>query len=235
MQLLAAAHEACDRLSLSRVVSMAAPTNQIERTLLGYAQQEARDLARRTRWSALTTELVFTAVASEVQPNVIPGDFSRFVDGSFWNRSFRRPVQGPLSPQEWQNLKARGSVILPDRFMMRGVNLHIIPNPTAGAIFGLEYVSSYPVVDSAGVAKVQFTADDDQLRMAPHVLPLAIVCRYRQAMGFDYAEEKRDYETAVAEAMQSDGGRRTVDMSRNSDLVTTGLMVPEGNWTVPIL
>lgn len=234
MQLLAAVQDACDRLSLTRVTAVATPGDQTARSFLGFAQQEARELSRRNRWSALTAEQVFTAVAAEVQPTAVPADFSRMVNGSFWNRSQRRPVQGPLTPNEWQNLKALGTIILPDRYMLRGTVMSILPAPTAGSTFAYEYVSKYPVVDNAGAAKAAFTADDDEMRVAAHVLPLALVWRYRAALGFDYAEDFRSYETAVIEAMQADGGRRNIDMSRASDIPSTGLLVPEGNWTIPI-
>lgn len=234
MQLLAAAQEACDRLSLSQVASMASPQDQTARLLLGLAKQEARELARRNRWSSLTTQQTFTSTATEVQAAAIPADFGRFVNRSFWNRSARRPVSGPLTPSEWQNLKALGSVVLPDRFILRGTVLSLSPTPAAGQTFAFEYISNLPVLTLGGVAKTTFTLDDDQLRMAAEVLPLALVWRYRKALGFDYAEDMRSYETAVFEAMQADGGRRAVDMSRSGDDGSAGLLVPEGNWTVPV-
>lgn len=232
MELLASAQRACDRLGIARVASLASPIDQTARTLIGFANQEAEDLARRHRWTALTRERVFTSVASEAQPGIIPEDFETLCEGSFWNRSLRRRVEGPLTPSEWQQMKAAGAVVLPDRYIIRAGVLNLSPTPPAGATYAFEYVSNWPVVSVAGVTKRYFTADDDQLLMAPHVLTLGLVWRYRQARGFDYAEEFRAYETAVMEAMQKDGGKRRVFMGEPASSTSSALLVQEGNWTL---
>src|SRR5215468_2324271 len=53
-------------------------------------------------WPELLKEKLFLTIAADVQPDAIATDFSRFVDGSIWDRTSRWPIYGPLTPQQWQ-------------------------------------------------------------------------------------------------------------------------------------
>jgi hypothetical protein len=74
--------------------------------LLGLAQQEGKELARRHTWQRSSRKQTFTATATETQSTAIPSDFDRFIDETMFNRTRKRHVYGPLNPQEWQFQKS---------------------------------------------------------------------------------------------------------------------------------
>ena len=43
-----------------------------------------------------------TAMAFGQESYTIPSDYDYMIDGTFWDRGFRWPVLGPLTPQEWR-------------------------------------------------------------------------------------------------------------------------------------
>jgi hypothetical protein len=43
-------------------------------------------------------EQTFVTTATTIQANAIPADFDRFIPNSFFNRTTRRPIIGPVTP-----------------------------------------------------------------------------------------------------------------------------------------
>lgn len=110
-----------------------------------------RDARRSRQWNALRQTYVFQTAANQ-GAYAVPTDFGQMIDQSGWNRSNRLPLLGPLSPQEFQRLKA----------MLVGVTFNLMfelvrnqfaalpDNSTPGSyIIAYEYVSSYWVTPAA--------------------------------------------------------------------------------------
>ena len=67
------------------------------------------------------------------------------IDQTWWNRTNRLPVGGPVSPQEWQYLKARMVGVVFNvlfRPMDRSITLYPNTNTPAGFEIAFEYCSS---------------------------------------------------------------------------------------------
>lgn len=114
-------------------------------------------LASTYDWQALRSETTFTAAGSEVQFGAIPIDFLRFVPETFFDSTFRRPVNGPLTPQDWQTVKRMVISAVYPAFTQRNNAIHILPVPPSGNVFSFEYISTSvayaatPVVFVGGV------------------------------------------------------------------------------------
>ena len=93
---------ASKRLNLNSPTSAISSSDENTIQLVALAQEEGKSLARRHPWQILITEKTFTSTAAAAQVGAIPTDFDRFVDESFYNRTQKRPVHGPISPQDWQ-------------------------------------------------------------------------------------------------------------------------------------
>jgi hypothetical protein len=216
MSLLTSIQDACDRLGIVRPTSVISSTDLQVRQLLGLAQQEGKELARRHTWSSLTIEATFTATATEEQASAIPTDLDRFIDDTFYNRSENRKVIGPLNPLEWQDYKSRGvQVLVYDAYRIRGSSLLMAPTPTAGHTYAFEYISKYWCTDVDGTAPTQlrWEVDDDIGILPEEVMVDGLVWRYKKAKGLDYAEEFRTYEMRVAEEIGKDSKARWIDLS----------------------
>jgi hypothetical protein len=236
MNLLQIGETAADRIGIPRPTSLIGSSDQNARLLLSVAQQEGKDLASRHAWQAITKEKTFTSTATEVQSSVIPSDFDRFVDGTFWNRTENRLVLGPASAQEWQALKSDRIQAIHDIFRHRGNDLLLAPTPAVGASYAFEYVSQWWVAtasDTGTPAQEQFEQDTDVPVIDSELVGLGVVWRFLRAKGLDYSEPFRSYELLLARKMGRDGGAQTLSMSGPSDKYPAPKpTIPDGNWNL---
>src|SRR5215831_1786194 len=103
--------------------------------IIELVNNDGQELGARYSWQVLRNEAAFTTVGVESQGDIrsITGaDFNFIVNESMWNRSQRRPIPGPLSPAEWQLLKAQFSAGPWLQYTTRGNQLLFFPVPSAG-------------------------------------------------------------------------------------------------------
>lgn len=234
MSLLSVVQAACRRLSLDLPSVVVSSTDPIIQQMRGMADEMGREAARSHAWTALTREQTFTTVAAETQPGVIPADFDRFVNESWWNRTQQRPLRGPLSAEQWQREKATVTSVVFDAFRLRGGAFLMRPTPTAGHTIAFEYVSTHWVdtdADGTGDASA-YAADTDAAVLSEELLTLAVIWRWRQAKGLDYAEELANYDRMLADLKARDGGRETICMSGPAPFTVRRPGVPEGTWNL---
>jgi hypothetical protein len=220
VSLLSIIQGAADLLSLSRPsVVVASPDQQI-RQLLALANLEGEELAKRPSrgWQALTKELTFVTVAAEEQTNAVAADFDFCIADTAYNRDQARKLRGPLTPEAWQALKASlVTSVTGDLFRIRGDAFLMLPAPTAGELIAYEYSSAYWAKSSAGVAKAQYTADEDLTFLPETLIQLGVIWRFKQAKGLDYGEDMSTYERALQRAVGRDGGEAAIVMANSYD------------------
>lgn len=244
MSVITIVQTACDRLSLPRPSMVVTSTDRLVRQLFGLLCEGAEELSKYggqdgdMGWQAMVAEQTFVTVAAYEQTNTpVPPDFRRFIPNSFWNRTSQRPVTGPLTPQQWQAARARGSssqlyLGLRQRggVFLLGAGGDTVP--TAGETIAYEYVSSYWAKGSAEVAKAAFTSDDDTSYLDEELLTLDLKWRYKHAKGLDYAEDMATFERAKAALFGSDGGSTALNIGGPAAMDISGRMnLPEGSWT----
>lgn len=234
MSLLTIVQDAADRIGLPQPAQVVGSSDTQVRQLLGLAQQEGKELARRGRWEAITKEKTFTATATEEQSGAIPSDFCYMIEGSFWNRTQSRQVIGPLTSHRWQMLKTGLISNVWDAFRIRGGAILMNPTPTAGDSMAFEYISTQWCTNAAGdTYQAAWAADDDVSLLCEELHVLGLIWRWMRAKGFDYAEAMRTYETEVEQKLGRDGGQSLLNL--NGDAGAYGPydpLVPDGNWTI---
>ena len=213
MSLLSICQDAADRLGIIRPSSVINSTDQQTLRLLGFAQQEGKALARRHAWQVLVKEASFSATATETQSSVLPTDFDRWVDDTFYNRTRKRPVYGPLNATDWSFSKAVVATVLIESFRQRGstTDILITPVPTADDSYYFEYISKNWCQSITDTAQSEWAADTDTGILEEELMTLGVMWRFKSGQGFDYAEEFRNYEIAVTEAIARDGGKRILN------------------------
>lgn len=110
-----------------------------------------REIVHARRWTILRRERAFTTVAGQaIYP--LPADFHEMLPQTWWNRTNRLPVGGPLSPQEWQYLKARlVGVVFNVLFRPMQNVIELYPSNTpAGYDIVYEYQSEWWVKNTVG-------------------------------------------------------------------------------------
>lgn len=232
--------------SAARLIGIPSPSTVIGNTdpqvaeLLACAQDEGFDLSRRGTWQVLMTVKQFSAVATAVsgtnyaiQTGAVPNDYDRFVQETFWNRTRKRPLYGPVTPQEWENLVAWTSSPVVDTFRFVGSNIWIIPAPTAGDDMAYEYISQNWCQDASGSGLSQWEADDDTGVLDERIMALGIVWRFKQKKGLPFQADYDKWDARARQALVQDQPQRTINFG---DAYSTGrrpgIAVPEGSWDV---
>lgn len=234
LTLLQICQAVADKVSIPRPAAVVGSQLPEVQSLLFFAVEEGGEVIKKGYWQGLRTERTFTSVATETQTNMIPSDFDRFVNETFWNRSRRRPLFGPATPQEWQNIKAWTTSPVQDTFTVRGSNILIAPVPAAGQTFAFEYISKNYCQSSGGTSQSIWTADTDTPRLPDDIFVRGITWRYKQSIGQPWENDFGAYEAQIKRYLTSDTPKRTISMSQTSVGMNgrPGVVVPEGDWSI---
>ena len=232
MSLLTICIDAADQIGLRRPASVIGNPDPEVQQLLNYAQLEGKELPTRGEWQGLRTPALFTSLASEVQTGMIPTDFARFINETFWNRSRRRPLMGPVTPQQWQNIQAWTTSPLQDTFTVYGGDIYVTPAPPAGETFAFEYVSNNFCKSATNTPQSSWLADTDVARIPEELFSTGIAWRFLEQAGQPrYQALQAKYETRIRQLLTNDQPRRTISLSQSPEYGRyPGIVVPEGYW-----
>jgi len=144
MSLLTIVQQTCRLLSLLPPDEVVTSTDAQVQLLYQLAIEEGEELSTNgdMDWQVLTQQKIFYTVADPVQVDAVPDDLDHFIDNSFFNRSTRLQMVGPITPQMWQAIQAQpqlNQVYL--AFRQRDGAFLITPTPAAGNEIAYEYVS----------------------------------------------------------------------------------------------
>ena len=233
MTLLTLVQNASDTIGLARPSAVVSSTDGNVRTLLSLANTEGRELLERYSWPATQIEVTHTTLAAELQgvmTTIAPG-FGYIINDTFWDRTLTQPVTGPLTPSEWQALKARTATGPYASYRLRGGSLYAYPAPSSGNTWVFEYQSTYFCQSSGAANQSAWAADTDVGVLDENLMELGVVWRFKKKNGLDYSEDYRVYEQKLANEMARVGGKRALIMNAGGG-GSTGIFTPEGSWSV---
>lgn len=228
MSLLTIVQNACDRLGFVRPSSVVNNSDQNARVLLGLANEEGRQLARRYPWQAITREHSFGTVADQ-EDYTLPTDFDRIINDTFFNRTQRERVGGPISAEDWQHTQASMVNYVNPAFRFRGNEILITPTPEGVETFAYEYISKNWCSSADGnTLQDAWNEDADLGLLDEELMTLGVVWRFLASRGMDYAEAMQKYEVEVYQALLRDGARPRITTSVSMmDRVPVSPRVPE--------
>ena len=234
MSLLTIVQYACRRAAVPVPDVVYGTSDQQILQMLALLEEEGNDLAQRGVWQGLTFEASWTTTAAEDQgalTTLASNGFRYIKNDTIWSRTRRLPVAGPLSPQDWQTLKA-WSVSGPYyQYRIRGGRLLVNPAAPASESWFFEYLSKNWILSASGsVYKQYFTLDTDTVLIPEELLILGLRWRWKKEKGLDYAEDFRTYEMQVKNALGSDGGKSVLHMDMGGDGPKAGIVIPLGSW-----
>lgn len=133
--------------------------------LLAIAQRINRDIFEAYPWPKCYASGSITLVSGQAT-YALPAAFSRYQYETFWNQSTRWRVLGPMSAQEYAEIRGFGlEPTIYQRFQIRGLsNTELLINPTPGAnnngdILIFEYIADRSVVPVTWTASTSFAAN----------------------------------------------------------------------------
>lgn len=164
----------------------------------------------------ITVDQVSTATGTAValvlgqDAYTLPSDFAYFQQLTWWDRTYRWQLFGPLTAQEWQVLKSGLSPVGPRRFFrLMGNKFYIHPAPSVtGSTLVFEYFSNAWCQSLAGAAQNTWAADTDYYSLDDDCFIMGLKWRFKQAKGLDYAQELKDYTTACDRSIARNGGNK---------------------------
>ncbi len=168
----------------------------------------------------------------------LPDDFDHFLHDTMFDRTTRRQVIFPITPQSWQAIQAQpqlNRVFLAAR--MRGMASgntfvpagYFTPTPTAGDDVAYEYVTNKWATAADGTPQITFLADSDTTFLDEALIKLGLRWRFKSAKGLDYSEDFRTYQVQIQQAQARDGGSGVLN-STGIQLYNLPPNIPIGNW-----
>lgn len=233
MSLLTLVERIADEIGFAKPASVIGSSDETAIQMLALANRGGNQLTKRGKgtggWSILQTENTFTTTNGTAQ-YALPSDFDYLIDDTLWDRTNFWKLRGPLSPHEWQTYKSgiAGSIGPRRRVRIRknsspttNVNVaEIDPTPTTtGDTLVFEYMSLNWCQSSIGTAQTAWAADTDTGILDEYLLEMDLKWRFLSAKGQPYAEEKREFEMELAQALARDGGSPILSMTTPTDRI----------------
>jgi len=232
VSLITIVREAAGRIGIKAPDALAGATDYKALHLLALCNEEGAKLATGASvgvahdWAAMTMEARFTSAATESQgaiADIAPG-LRAIINDTIFDRTQRTQLDGPLSPREWQAVKTFAGTSPYPMWRIQGPQLKMWPAPVEGHDMYFEYLSCCWCTSSGGTPQPRMVNDSDLSLLPEELVIQGLVWRWKRSKNLEYAEEFRDYQTAVLGAIQRDGGKRILDMGA-SDLATGQLYV----------
>jgi hypothetical protein len=202
--------------------------------IVSIAEEEGQELQERYGWQGLQTEATFTTVAASLpgsMATIAPG-YEHVVNGTAWNRTLRRPLYGPRTEQEWQQLQAIQMVGPFHSYRIKDDGFYMFPVPPAGHSCAFEYITKNWISKSAGGTSDVFTNDADTPLIDDRIVVLGTIWRWKAAKGLDYAEDFSKYERRVLNKMARDASKPVLNMGGSTYDIQPVVMVPSGSWNI---
>lgn len=234
MSLLTIIGNVCKRVGQPVPNVVISSTDATVQQMLSFANEEGTELMESGDWRKLRKTKVFTTLAQEQQTGMVPSDLGKWLDETFWNRSARRPLWGPIDPQTWQAWKAFDTFPVMDTFYLEGDNILVQPIPEAGETFAFAYTSNLWCQSSGGVGQSEWLADTDTGVLSERIMTLGILARYLEARGMAADAAWQEYDLQMREELSKDSPRSTHSMASGGVWwgKRPGIVVPDGSWPV---
>lgn len=234
MSLLSIVQAVAVKFGIPSPGAAASSTDQNVQQIVAFVNEDGQELGSRAQWQNLRNEATFNTVATTSQGSLLTlcgADFNFIVNLTFWNRAQRRPIFGPKSPAEWQQLNAefmQGPWI---QYTIRNNNILFLPIPAAGQACYFEWCSKNWCTDSTGVTgKTAMTLDTDIAKLDERILALGAMWRFKKAKKLDWEGDFDKYEDAVNDAISRDGARARLNLVGSQNDIYPGVIIPAGSW-----
>jgi hypothetical protein len=184
---------------------------------------------------SLTSEAVFSATGVTLQGpmgTIAPG-FERLLAKTFFNRTRRVEVPGPLSPTEYQAQRTMPGTGPISWFRIVGDKLYLDPPPAAGEQFAFEYIDRNAVVEAGGATKQYPTQDTDTFRVPDAILIAGLRWKWKYEKGLEYAEDFSSFQTLCKNHSNSSNTLRAHSLDGGQLDASPGIIVPTGTWITP--
>ena len=233
MTLLSICQNVADFTGFERPTTVIDNTDPIARQLLALAQREGKQLMRTSDWAILKKEHTFST-SSGTAAYALPSDFDRLVLETSYNRSDNDILTGPISSAEYQLVNhGMATTGTTEKFRLKAASnalkFELDPTPSSTQTIGFEYVSTQFCQSSGGSGQAVWTADTDTGILDETTMEMGITWRFKAAHGLDYAEDFRQYQLEVRQAVARNGSAPILQLDDARKLIV-GPYQTDGNY-----
>jgi hypothetical protein len=238
MSLLSVIQDFCKLHALAVPTAIIGSTDTQTIQLQAILDELVRELVTESKFQVTTLEAVFSTVPGEDQgliTDLAPNGYQRAIFETFYDRTLRRPLSGPVSETEWQQLKALPSTGTYYKFRLRGNHLLLYPAPfTSSSDIAFEYMSDWAYKDATtGAAKDSVTVDTDAFVFPENILKKGLAYRFKQIKGLPYQADEKAYWDMVNNYIATNKVSRRINVSEGAPVdIKPGIFVPSNTWSV---
>lgn len=233
MSLLSIAQSLMLKVLSSKPIAAAGASDPKVLQAVEYINEAGQELGARATWQALTVESTFTTVATQSQGVItaLAGpDFAFMVNNTMWDRTRRRPVFGPKSDAQWQQLMAQFNQGPYLQYRIRGNQLLILPVPPVGDAIYFEWITKNWCQSATLVGQTSMLADTDTSQLDERVLTLDALWRFKRANKLSYDEDFDKAQQAIDDLITRDASKPTLNLGGGQTDVLPAILVPAGSW-----
>lgn len=210
MSVLTACQEAAIELNQTEPAAIFASTDRFAKELKVQANKSVQAILKAYDWQLLTKRATITGDGSATSFS-LPTDYDRMVlKTNLASGSNNMDLVKVDDLDQWDYFTNHFNTPTPGYWIVLGGAIQIKPAPATGVTHSYYYISKNAVSGS----KELFTADADTFLLPERLLTLSIIWRWRAMKRKDYAEDMRNYEIALSEAVTADKGSRILTVGR---------------------
>ena len=223
MTILSMCQNVADFTGFERPTSVISNTDPIARQLLALAQREGKQLMRVSDWAILKKEHTFST-SNGTAAYALPSDFDRLVLETSYNRSDNDILTGPISSAEYQLVNhGMATTGTTEKFRLKAASnalkFELDPTPSSTQTIGFEYVSNQFCQSSGGSGQAAWAADTDVGILDETTMEMGITWRFKAAHGLDFAEDFRQYQLEVRQAVARNGSSPVLQLDDARKLI----------------
>lgn len=234
--LLQSVQAVCRKLGLTVPASVVGSNDPNIVQMYEVCNEAGQEYADAYEWQILTAEVSFSATAVESQGSIntiVGGDLGWIVNDTIWNRTTDRPMFGPLSAQQWQQIKANAAAGPFSEYRIRGNELLFYPAANLNDACYFEWVSKDFCQNAGGTTSYcRWNADTDVFVLDSRIFELSVLWKWKQLKGLDFQADYAKYLVAIEQAKSRDGTKTVLSLSpwMQSDFLLTTNNIQNGNF-----
>ena len=203
--------------------------------LLAILKEILSEIVTESKFNVITQETTFTSIAAADQgalTTLAPNGYQYAIFETFYDRTLRRPLYGPVSEIDWQALKALPSAGPWYKFRIKNDHLLLDPVPTSPfSTIAFEYISSWCVTTAAGALKSGVTDDTDLFVFPENIIRKGIMFRWKQIKGLPYQADETQYYRLLNNYIARDKVKSRINVAEGAtDDLRPGIFVPSNSW-----
>lgn len=224
----------CLRVGLDAPNAAITSADRQIKQIVELSNEAGQECARRYPWQALLAVGTFTTLAAELQGSIqtIAPGLDYIINDTIWNRTLRRPLFGPRTPQTWEQQEALAINGPWSGYRLINGTLVMFPIPAVGQSCYFEYITKNWITTSTASTSATWTNDADVPRLDNNLLVLDTIWRFKQQKGLDYAEDFNKAERLCMDLMAKDGGKDILNLGNARYDIYPAVLVPAGSWGV---